>query len=114
MSDRRLMTAAALAALSLLSPLAWGENPLSLDAAPPEAGVRPVNLVAGPGTASSRRPIMALLGQTPIGRALDDYGVEIYGHVEAGGKEKLYPPAKRAKAVLVFRFPGQKVLFGQF
>src|SRR5438874_13479472 len=73
---------AAIVGVLLMGPLAIAQSPESI---PATSGLAmPYNLVSTPAPASTRRPIMALLDQTPVGRTLDDWGMEVYGHIEVG------------------------------
>jgi hypothetical protein len=116
MSNRRFMTAAGaavLAGLSSLGSMAWGEEGAAV--ALPPALTSPLSLAASvPGdTVTARRPIMALLDQTSLGRTLDSYGIEIYGHVEAGYTYNFDPPSSGQNAFRLFDFQDQKVLLDQ-
>jgi hypothetical protein len=94
-----------------VAPLALAETPENASAAPGFA--TPYNLVSTPAPAETRRPIMALLDQTPLGRTLDDWGIEIYGHIEAGYTYNFDNPSNNQNAFRLFDFQDQKAILDQ-
>src|SRR5438445_98433 len=63
----------------------------------------PVSLVVTPAPSGEvRRPIMALLDRTPVGRTLDDWGIDIYGHAEAGWTFNMDNPSNNQNAFRLF------------
>src|SRR5258706_7959436 len=97
-SSIRRIVAVAVGAL-ILAPLAFAQTPY--------------NLVSTPAPAETRRPIMALLDQTPVGRTLDDWGIEIYGHIEGGYTYNFDNPSNNQNAFRLFDFQDQKAILDQ-
>ncbi len=89
----------AMAGSLILGPLAFAQTPY--------------NLVSTPAPAETRRPIMALLDQTPVGRTLDDWGIEIYGHIEGGYTYNFDNPSNNQNAFRLFDFQDQKAILDQ-
>jgi hypothetical protein len=101
---RQILAAAAIFAVA---PLASAE-----DTAPATDLVNPYQLVTTP-AAETRRPIMALLDQTSVGRTLDDWGIDIYGHIEAGYTYNFDNPSNDQNAFRLFDFQDQKAILDQ-
>jgi hypothetical protein len=122
MSDRRthrrgiraalyaVAAAAGLAPLTALAVTPTGAGPI-VDRQSP-ASVSPIssrdidNLPTG-------RPIMELLRQTPIGRTLDDAGINIYGHVEVGYTYNFDTPDTNQNAFRLFDNRDNRGIFNQ-
>jgi hypothetical protein len=104
---RQILAAAALFAVA---PLASAD-----EATPaPDLVANPYNLVTVSSTAAAtRRPIMAALDNTPVGRTLDDWGIDIYGHIEAGYTYNFDNPSNDQNAFRLFDFQDQKVILDQ-
>ena len=85
MSYRRSIAAAAARALAaaVTAPFASAQQQQAA-----AAGGTGTGADAGP-----RRPIMSLLDRTPLGKTLDDYNIDIHGHVEAGYTWNFQNPA---------------------
>jgi hypothetical protein len=111
---RRILTAAVALALA---PFASAGIPAADDAAAAAvalpAVVTPYNLAVTPAPAETRRPIMALLDRTSIGRTLDDWGIDIYGHAEAGWTFNMDNPSNNQNAFRLFDFQDQKFILDQ-
>jgi hypothetical protein len=105
MSNRRLIARAALAAALAL-------------AAAPFASAQQGQAAAAGGTGTGgdvapRRPLMQLLDKTPLGKTLDDYGLEIHGHVEAGYTWNFQNPPTDQNAFRVFDFEHDELVLNQ-
>ncbi|HEY7120290.1 MAG TPA: outer membrane beta-barrel protein [Tepidisphaeraceae bacterium] len=106
MSNRRILAAAAAAAALGVPSLALAQGSMVRpEASPPSSVISNENL--------PRRPIMSLLDQTPVGRQLDSWGIDIYGHVEGGYTYNFDPPASGQNAFRLFDFQDEKVLLDQ-
>jgi hypothetical protein len=95
-------------AICAVAPLAFAE-----ENTPQPDLASPYNLVTTPAPAETRRPIMALLDQTPLGRTLDDWGIDIYGHIEAGYTYNFDNPSNDQNAFRLFDFQDQKAILDQ-
>jgi hypothetical protein len=106
MSNRRFFTTAAAAALALFA------------AAAPSASAQQQQAAAAGGTgtgteAQPRRPIMDLLDRTSLGKTLDQYGLDIHGHVEVGYTKNFDNPASGQNAFRTFDFEDDKAILDQ-
>jgi hypothetical protein len=89
-----------------------------LSAAAPLASAQQQQAAAAGGTGTSgdvtpRRPIMQALDKTPLGKTLDDYGLEIHGHIEGGYTKNFDNPASGQNAFRTFDFEDDKVILDQ-
>jgi hypothetical protein len=109
---RRVLVAAAAFALAPFASAATPADEAAVVALPDLA--TPYSLVSTPAPAAeARRPIMALLDRTPVGRTLDDWGIDIYGHVEVGYTYNFDNPSNNQNAFRLFDFQDQKAILDQ-
>jgi hypothetical protein len=111
----RVMAAALVLACS---GLAWGGDELRLDAPPAlladKAAPAPSGAaVAAPTPPSDRRPLMRLLDQAGVGKTLDQWGLAIYGHADAGYTYNFDDPSSELNPFRIFDFEHDDPTFNQ-
>ena len=105
MLNRRIVTAAAAAALALFAaaPLASAQQQQAAAAGGTGTG----------GDVAPRRPLMSLLDRAGLGSTLDNYGLELHGHVEVGYTWNFDNPATDQNAFRVFDFEHDEFVLNQ-
>jgi len=100
---RLIAAAAALALAAAAAPFASAQQQQAA-----AAGGTGTGTDAGP-----RRPIMQLLDQTAFGKTLEQYGIDIHGHIEGGYTYNFQNPASGQNAFRVFDFLADRAVLDQ-
>ena len=78
----------------------------------PYTSARP-NLLEGPAAPAHRRPLMELLDRAGVAKPLEDAGINIYGHVEAGWTWNFDDPSSKLNPFRIFDFEHNEPILDQ-